>query len=142
MFSKEESKKIRQDFWIFFGKRHPRKWLLYNTGIKDVVLKFSFDTKKAIVSLDSTSNDAVLQRYYFEKLEGLKNLIKEEVSQDLIFEKHYPLELGKEIGRVYLVKEGVSIHNKHSWPEVFAFFNTYMDKMERFYLEYKDFINS
>lgn len=142
MFSKEESKKIRQEFWIFFGKRHPRKWLLYNTGTKDVVLKFSFDTKKAIVSIDSTSSDAVLQAYYYEKLESLKNLLKEEVSQELIFDASYRLEEGKEIGRVYIIKEGVSIHNKHSWPEVFEFFNIYMDKLETFFIEYKDFITS
>lgn len=142
MFSREESKKIRQDFWIFFGKRHPRKWLLYNTGIKDVALKFSFNSKQASVSIDVASSDAVLKAYYFERLVSLKTLMLEEVSPDLIFDAHYRLELGKEIGRIYISKDGVSIHNKESWPEVFEFFNTYMDKLERFYLEYKDFINS
>ena len=142
MFSKEESKKIRQDFWIFFGKRHPRKWLLYNTGIKDFVLKFSFDTKKAIVSIDVTSNDAVLQGYYYEKLESLKKLMLEEVSPELIFDSHYPLDSGKLIGRVYLIKEGVSIHNKQTWPEVFEFFHTNMDTIEQFFKDYKDFITS
>ena len=140
MFSKEASKKIREDFWIFFGKRFPRKWLLYNTGIKDVALKFSFDTKKATVSIDCSSNDLVLQAYYFDKLKSLKKLMQDEVSQHLIFEPHHCLESGKKIGRVYLVKDGVSIHNKHSWPEVFDFFSNYMEKMEIFYLEYKDFI--
>ena len=142
MFSKEDSKKIRQDFWIFFGKRHPRKWLLYNTGIKDFVLKFSFDTKKAFVSIDVTSNDALLQGYYYEKLESLKKLMLEEISPELIFDSHYTLDSGKLIGRVYLIKEGVSIHNKQTWPEVFEFFYNNMDKMEQFFKEYKDFITS
>jgi len=142
MFSKEESKKVRQDFWIFFGKRHPRKWLLYNTGIKDVVLKFNFDTKKAMVSIDITSNDPVFQTYYYDKLESLKNLLLEEVSSELVFDSSFTLDSGKSIGRVYLKKDDVSIHNKHSWPEVFDFFYTYMDKMEGFFIEYKDFISS
>lgn len=142
MFSKEESKKIRQEFWIFFGKRHPKKWLLYNTGVKDVVLKFSFDTKKALVSLDSCSADPVLRAYYYEKLESLKVLLKEEVSLDLIFDKNYKLESGKIISRVYLQKDAVSIHNKQSWPEVFDFFNTNMDALERFFLEYEDIIKA
>ena len=142
MFSKEDSKKIRQDFWIFFGKRHPRKWLLYNTGIKNFVLKFSFDTKKAFVSIDVTSNDALLQGYYYEKLESLKKLMLEEISPELIFDSHYTLDSGKAISRVYLVKEGVSIHNKQTWPEVFEFFYNNMDKMEQFFKEYKDFITS
>lgn len=142
MFSKEDSKKIREDFWIFFGKRHPRKWLLYNTGIKDVVLKFSFDTKKALVSIDVASNDPVRRDYYFEKLAGLKKIMLEEVSPGLIFDTEYTLDSGKTLSRVYLLQEGVSIHNKHSWPEVFEFFNTNMDKLETFFIDYKDFINS
>ncbi len=142
MFSKEESKQLRKDFWIFFGKRYPRKWLLYNTGIKDVALSFSFDTKKAMVSIDSSSNDLVFQTYYYEKLESLKNLFLEEVSSELIFDSEYILESGKKIGRVYIEKKEVSIHNKHSWPEVFDFFHDYMNKMENFFIEYKDFIYS
>ena len=33
MFNREESAKIRQEFWTSFGKSFPRKWLLYNTKI-------------------------------------------------------------------------------------------------------------
>ena len=142
MFSKEESKKIRQEFWIFFGKRHPRKWLLYNTKIKDVVLKFSFDTKKAIVSMDSCATDPVIRAYYFDKFESLKLILKEEVSQDLIFDKAYTLESGKIISRVYSQRDGVSIHNKNTWPEVFNFFNEEMQLLETFFLEYQDIIKS
>ena len=142
MFSKEESKKIRQEFWIFFGKRYPRKWLLYNTKIKDVVLKFSFDTKKAIVSIDSCATDPVIRANYYEKFESLRSILKEEVSQDLIFDEAYTLESGKIISRVYLQKDNVSIHNKNSWPEVFNFFNTRMHLLETFFLEYQDIIKS
>ncbi len=140
MFSKEESKRIRQEFWIFFGKRYPRKWLLYNTKIKDVVLKFSFDTKKALVSIDSCSTDPLLRKYYYEKFESLKSLLLYEVSQDFIFDKNYTLESGKTISRVYLQKDNVSIHNKESWPEVFDFFNSNMDKLEEFFQEYQHII--
>lgn len=142
MFSKEQSKEIRQQFWIFFDKRYPRKWLLYNTGIKDVSLKFDFDTKKAIIAIESTSNDEIYRTYYFDKLLSLKNILKEEVSSNLIFDEGYMLSSGKFISRCYLQLDGVSIHNKNTWPEVFDFFNTYMDKLERFYIEYKDFIAS
>jgi len=52
MFSKEESKLLREEFWIAYGKSFPRKWLLYNTKIKGLSFKFHFDTKKALVALD------------------------------------------------------------------------------------------
>ncbi|RMB60456.1 DUF4268 domain-containing protein [Dokdonia sinensis] len=142
MFSREEAKQIRQQFWIFFGKRYPRKWLLYNTRIKDFSLKFDFDNKRALVAIDSESNDEVFRAYYFDKLLSLKNLMKDEISEDLIFEEDYVLDNQKIISRCYLALENVSINNKHSWPEVFEFFHTYMSKMEAFFLEYEDFIKS
>ena len=81
MFSKEESKQIREQFWIFFGKRHPRKWLLYDTKVKEINLKFSFDTSKAQVSFDIETNDDLFRTYYFEKFESLKKLLKEETQE-------------------------------------------------------------
>lgn len=142
MFSKEQSKEIRQQFWIFFDKRYPRKWLLYNTNIKDFSLKFDFDTKKAIVAIDSTFKDEIFRMYYFEKLLSLKNILLEEISSELIFDQHYILSSGKTVSRCYLQLDKVNIHNKNNWPEVFDFFNEYMDKLETFFLEYKDYISS
>lgn len=142
MFSKEEAKQIRQQFWIFFGKRYPRKWLLYNTKIKDFSLKFDFDNKRALVAIDSESSDDVFRAYFFDKLLSLKNLMLAEISEDLIFDENYVLDNQKVISRCYLTLENVSINNKQSWPEVFEFFHTYMSKMEAFFLEYEDFIKS
>lgn len=142
MFSKEQSKEIRQQFWIFFDKRYPRKWLLYNTGIKDISLKFDFDTKKAIVAIDILSREDIDRTYYFDKLISLKNILLQEVSSKLIFDEQYLLSSGKLVSRCYLQLNNVSIHAKDTWPEVFDFFNTYMDSLEKFFLEYKEHISS
>lgn len=142
MFSREEAKQIRQQFWIFFGKRYPRKWLRYNTGIKDVALKFDFDTDQASVAIECTSIDEIDRIYYFEKLESLQHILRDEVSKDVVFEKTHILDTGKEISRVFINKPHVNIHLKTDWPDVFEFFNEYMNKMEAFFLEYKDFIKS
>ncbi|MGB5417276.1 MAG: DUF4268 domain-containing protein, partial [Algibacter sp.] len=42
MFSKEESKRIKQEFWTSFGKSFPRKWVLYDTKLKGLSFKFHF----------------------------------------------------------------------------------------------------
>ncbi len=142
MFSKEESKKIREDFWIFFGKRYPRKWLLYDTKVKEINLKFSFDKTKAMVSFDIETHDTVFREYYFEKFESLKKLLKTEVSEDILFEKEYIRSSGKIISRIYIEKLNVNIHNKKHWPEVFEFFHDNMEKFELFWWEYQDFITA
>ncbi|AWH72821.1 DUF4268 domain-containing protein [Dokdonia sp. Dokd-P16] len=142
MFTREESKEIRKQFWIFFGKRYPRKWLLYNTGVKDLNLKFDFDNDKAIVSIDSESRDEIDRIYYFDKILSLKNLLLDEVSQNITFESEYILESGKLISRAYIQLEGVNINNKNHWPQVFDFMFENMSKLELFYIEYQDFIKS
>ncbi|WP_339850317.1 DUF4268 domain-containing protein [uncultured Dokdonia sp.] len=142
MFTREESKEIRKQFWIFFGKRYPKKWMLYNTGVKDLNLKFDFDNDKAIVSIDSESRDEIDRTYYFDKILSLKNLLLDEVSQNMIFDSDYILESGKLISRAYIKLERVNIHNKNHWPQVFDFMFENMSKLELFYMEYQDFIKS
>ncbi|WP_194852346.1 DUF4268 domain-containing protein [Nonlabens antarcticus] len=140
MYTKEESKQIRQDFWTFFGKRYHRKWTLYDTKIRDVNLKFSMESTRAIVSIDMEHDDDLIRQYYFEKLISLKSVLKDAVSTEVIFDDCYELESGKVISRVYIYKELVKITRKTDWPETYAFFHENMDKLESFFWEYKDYI--
>jgi hypothetical protein len=142
MYSKEEAKNVRQQFWTMFGKRYDRKWLLYDTKLKDVVLKFSFEDRRALVSIDVNHDDTIFRAYYYEKLISLKNIMKEEVSEELIFEENYMLESGKTVSRVFVMYEGVKIQKQTDWPEVYEFFYTYMDRLESFFQEYRDIIDN
>ena len=140
MYSREESKKIREQFWTSFGKEYPRKWLLYNTRIKDFSLKFTFTRRMAEVSIDLDSPDEIMRGYYFEKLESLKTILKAEFLSEAYYAEAYELENGKLISRVYVRKTGVNIHKKEDWQEVMAWLAEKMDPLERFFLEYRDFI--
>ncbi len=140
MFSKTESKIIRQEFWTSFGKEYPRKWLLYNTKIKDVTLKFTFTTKKAQVSIDIEPYDKIIRAYYYEKIVSLKKNLTSEYIPDIIFNEYYELDNGKTISRVYIELTDVSIHNKTCWKETMKFLNEKMSQLEIFFLEYKDYI--
>ncbi len=141
MFSKEQSKQIRQEFWTTFGKEYPRKWLLYNTKIKDLSLKFTFTTKLAQVSIDIENNDHDIRAYYYDKFVSLQNILTSEFIDSIIFDNSYELENGKTISRVYIELKNVSIHNRNTWKEVMDFFNENMLKLESFFIEYKDVIN-
>lgn len=142
MFSKEESRLLRQEFWTSFGKSFPRKWLLYNTKIKGLAFKFHFDTKSALIALD-LEDDLEHRINCWEKLLALKHILTEGYLPDVIYEEAYYLDNGKEISRIYLpLNEKVSIHNKNSWQEVMVFFNVNMMLFEAFFEEYRDIIKS
>lgn len=140
MFSKEESKKIRQEFWIKFGEDYPRKWLLYNTKLKELSLKFTFTTKIAQVSIDIDSNDELIRAYYYDKIWSLEKILKTEHLPQIILNPEYEIEFGKIISRAYVQLEGVSIHNKNTWEQTAKFFYGNMSKLELFFYEFEDFI--
>ena len=61
MFSKEEAKKFREDFWDQFKrmsagrrarKKLPGNWMLAQTGIKALNLRFHVDREVAQVGID------------------------------------------------------------------------------------------
>ncbi|MGB5817844.1 MAG: DUF4268 domain-containing protein [Saonia sp.] len=142
MFSKEESKKLRQDFWIAFGKSYPRKWILYQTKIKDFSFKFHFDVKQAMVSLDIEQQDLERRTKLWEKLISLKSILVEHYVSNAIFENSCMLKNEKEISRIYVSKQDVSIHNKDTWRETMEFLNNTMIEFELFFLEYREVITS
>ncbi|GAB1857310.1 DUF4268 domain-containing protein [Flavobacteriaceae bacterium MHTCC 0001] len=142
MFSKEESRVLRQEFWTSFGKSFPRKWILYNTKLKGLSFKFHFDTKKALVALD-LEDDLECRIKYWEKLEALKSILITDYLPEAIFEEIYFLDNGKEISRIYVqLEQKVSIHNKNTWRDVMVFFNDTMGLFEAFFIEYKDIIKT
>jgi len=141
MFGKEESRKLREEFWIAFGKSYPRKWILYDTKVKGLVFRFHFDLKKTMVSMDVEQSDLEVRMALWEKITALKSIIKEEFLPDALFEDCFILENTKEISRMYVSKEQVSIHNKNTWQETMVFLSASMDALESFFTTYRDYLD-
>ncbi|MFD2890734.1 DUF4268 domain-containing protein [Flavobacterium chuncheonense] len=140
MFSKEEAQRIKKDFWIAFADAYPRKWLLYNTKIKDFTFKFYADNKKAQVLLDIEPKSDANRIIYFEKVESLRNILIDDFLEDAIFERDFHLDTGKIISRIWVEKTGISINNKNTWDDIFDFFFEKMDAFERFFYEYEEYL--
>jgi len=128
MYSKKEAALIKKDFWTAFAAVYPRKWMLYDTNIKAQVL------------LDIEPKEEELRKIYFEKIESLKTILHEEHLPEAILERNFYLENGKVISRIWVEKTGVSLNNKNTWGEIFAFFNETMSQFEVFFYEYEDYI--
>jgi len=140
MYSKEETQRLKREFWVAFAENYPRKWVLYDTKIKDFSFKFYVDNKKAQVLIDIEHRSDEKRNIYFEKMESLKNILEDDFVKDLVFEKNFVLENGKTISRIWVEKSGVSVSNRNYWDEIFDFFNEKMHALEMFYLEYGDYI--
>ncbi len=135
MYSKSELKALKQDFWTSFGKSFPRKWTLYNTKIKGLEFKFHFDKKSAMVCLDI--DDSLERRMeVWGKIQSLQTVILESYLPKAMFEEIYYIEEDKDISRVYVLLEGVSIHNKATWQQTMEFLSRSMNQFESFFEDF------
>lgn len=139
MYSKEEAQRIKHEFWIAFAEKFPRKWLLYDTKIKDFSLKFYVDNKKAEVLFSIENRDTEKRYAYFDKLQSLRTILHEEYEPEAVFEKDVYLE-NKTLSKVWVEKSGISVNNRATWDDIFAFFNDKMEAFERFFYEFEDYI--
>lgn len=140
MYSKEEAQQIKKEFWTAFAEAYPRKWLLYDTKIKDVTFKFYIDNKKAQVLMDIEPKDEEKRKIYYEKIESLKTILHEDYLPEAILERNFYLDNGKVISRIWIEKLNVSLNNRKYWPEIFEFFSETMTKFELFFYEFEDYI--
>jgi len=140
MYSKQENQKLKQEFWVTFAEKYPRKWVLYDTKIKDFSFKFFVDNTKAQVSIEIEHRNEEKRLAYFEKLVALKSILEEEFIQELVFQKNHTLENGKTISKIWVEQLGITVSNRRSWDTIYDFFFAKMNALELFYLEYDEFI--
>lgn len=142
MYSKVETQELKREFWIAFAEKFPRKWILYDTKIKDFSFKFFIDNKTSQVLIDIEHRSSEKRMQYFEKMISLKSILEEEFVQDLVFEKNYVLENGKTISRIWVENTGLGFKNKNNWELIFDFFFDKMYALELFYFDYGDYIRN
>lgn len=149
MYGKDEIKNLRVGFWEGFQKYStpkrrklgkPRKWIMQNTGIKAIDLKFEIDQKRASVGIDVVSKSLESKLIYWNKFLGLKALLDEEFDHKLIWDDMYTLESGKDIIRIAMYMEGVDILDESCWKSVYEFFFKNMIQIENWFDEYKDIL--
>jgi len=149
MFSKEEAKKLREEFWDQFKhmsavkrarKKMPGNWMLDHTGIKALNLRFHVDREVAQVGIDLETRNMDKKIELYEKLESLKKLLEEAMESPMIWELEYIRENGKSVSRIYLQMEGVDIYKRDTWAGAHKFMYAYMMKLEEFFQEYRDFL--
>lgn len=151
MYSKEEKKSLRIEFWqkfkVYSNKRrlrlkNPGGWLMDNTEIKQLNLKFDFTETEALVAIDIDTKNLDKRILLWEKLEGLKAIIVEKIPDNVVWEFDYSISESKTISRIYVKLTDVSIYNKTCWKQVFSFFFANMYPLEQIVIEYKDYFKN
>jgi len=150
MYSKEELKLLKKEFWEGFGtfcniipslKNKKTKFILYNTKIKGVELKFDASRDGAFVILEINHSNFEKRVELYEKFEQCKIIIEKQFTNELIWEFSYIRECGTEVSRIYLQKTGIDIHRRSQWIEFYVFMYEEMQKLEQAFKKVKDLIS-
>jgi len=148
MYSKEEIKELRLNFWQNFKSYcatqpalnyQKKRWMLNETQVRGLALRFDVDRKNAwvIMELQHKNEDRRLKTY--EILERYKVVMEEGFENGLTWEFYHRREdNGQEVCRIYTGLENVDWHNHNLWPDIYNFFIENMLLMEHNFLEIKE----
>ena len=146
MYSKSEAAEIRKNFWMAFdtySRKHlgpKRKWILYNTGIKDFVMKFEINRQFARVMIAFENKDENKRFDNFLKLKEYELLYIDILGEDWIWDEHFTNDSGKIVCALYKQINDVNVYRKNDWGIIFEFFALNMLKLEQTFEEVKPFI--
>ena len=140
MYSREELKQLKKEFWEGFGiycslvpalKRRKSKFMLYNTKMKGVELKFDATRSGASVILEINLSNPKLRLEKYQQFELYKSTFEKQFPQGLIWESSYIRECGTEVSRIYIKKDDIDLHRRVQWIEFFQFMSAEMLKLEK-----------
>ena len=147
MYTKEEIKELKKEFWEGFGtycsqipalKKRKSKFMLYNTKMKGVELKFDATRDGAYVILEINHPDDTKRFELFEKFELYKSIMEKQFPAGLIWGFAYVRECGTEVCRIYTAKQGIDIHRRIQWMEFYQFMASEMNKLEKAFRTVKE----
>ena len=149
MYSKEELKRLKLEFWESFAafcevqpylRRRRKIWTLYNTKVKGVELKFDANRQGAYVILEVNHRNESDRLEMFERLSWYKETLERDFPEGLIWDICFVRENGEQVARIYTAREGLDLHRRSDWGELFNFMAQQMYLLERNFMEIAEYI--
>ena len=149
MYSKDELKKLKIEFWESFAaycevqpylRRRRKIWTLYNTKVKGVELKFDANRKGAYVILEVNHRQEEERLEMYERLTWYKETLEKDFPDGLIWDCCFVRKTGNEVARIYVAKEGLDLHRREHWGDFFSFMARQMYLLERNFMSIAEYL--
>lgn len=148
MYSREEAKQLKRDFWNGFDefcaklprfKYKHKKWILYNTKIKGVEMKFGAERDGAYVILELNHRNPNKRAEKWELLKQYK-VVVEEHFDEAVWQDNFIKECGTPVSRIYKHKPDLDIHRRDDWHDFYVFLSKEMTKLEKAFNEMRELL--
>lgn len=149
MYTKEEMRDIRTQFWAEF-KTHMQgfrssngrrmNWLNYPSEIEFVYIRLHADRHGVAFSFDIQPKDDGIRAIMWEQLTELKIVLESEMGPDGTWEEHLSSETVPSYSSVRWEIQGLKFTNPKDKAAIFAFFEDRLLRFDAFYQEFKDIL--
>jgi len=147
MYTKEESSKLKQQFWAKFGQyMRPVpgaggshiNWVNYKTGKRHIAFKMDADKEQATVAIEIQHSDAAERENCFQQFLSLKTLLENETGFEWQWQKETLKGNGETISIIIQVLLSVNVLNEKDWPAIIAFLKPRIIALDSFWELVKD----
>jgi len=151
MYSRDEEKLLRKEFWIVFAHRceivpdlrfKKKKWVLYDTGLAGIDLKFDITRREALVMIEINNKQEDRRLEIFETMQKYRKFFEEGFAKPLEWDICFVRESGQEVCRIYTALPNVDFHRQNQWPDIFNFMIDNMLLLEKNLMEIKDVLEA
>lgn len=115
-----------------------KKWILYDTKISHVDLKFDIGRDFAMVALEINHRSENQRIRVYELIERYRIMLEAGFSTGLKWDFCYLNDNKQEVCRIYLEKRGVDCHKITDWPVIYSFLAENMFKLQENFLEIQE----
>lgn len=149
MYSKDELKNLKLEFWESFAafcevqpylRGRKKTWVLYDTKVKGVELKFDATREGAFVILEVNHRSEEARLEMFERLTWYKDTLEMDFPEGLIWDICFVRDTGKQVARIYTSKSGIDFHRRQDWGEFFSFMASQMYLLERNFMSIAEYL--
>ncbi len=149
MYSKDELKNLKLEFWESFAafcevqpylRGRKKTWVLYDTKVKGVELKFDATREGAFVILEVNHRSEEARLEMFERLTWYKDTLETDFPEGLTWDICFVRDTGKQVARIYTSKSGIDFHRRQDWGEFFSFMASQMYLLERNFMSIAEYL--
>lgn len=145
MFSKEEEKVLKKEFWDNFKSyckktKNKRRWLLQNISVPFSQLKFDANRNCAIVGIQIDDKKPEKKYLIFSYWAAYKTILEDFIGEGLTWEKDYLSNDNRYVSMVYFRIDNVDILRHDDNKKIYDFFISKMSLLEDAVIEIQDSI--
>jgi hypothetical protein len=146
MYSKEQTAKLKSQFWTSFGQYMkpvpgasglPVNWINYKTGKRNIHFKMDTDNTSAVIAIEISHPQAAERSHYYHQFMSLKKLLTSTTTFEWQWNETLQTD-HKTISSISQQLHGVNILNQSDWPAIIGFLKPRIIALDAFWEMVKD----